>query len=244
VKRVARAPWLTAAAVATTAAVSVVGLVDRTVLHDLERRGGELADGQPWRLVTSLLVHDSWLALLVNLVLLGVVGVAVERRHPRVEWIVLYVAAGIAGQLVGLEWQPHGAGNSVAALGLAGALTVDALRRRDPSLLALGYAIVVMVTLGATDVGGIAGAVVLVVAWIATGASFAATQRGTRVPAWAAPALGIAALVVAALLLALENIHGPALSTGVAVALVWDVLRDRDGARTARTQLRRSAGGG
>ena len=126
-KVASRRPWLTAGVLAVTAGVSVVGLLDHAVLHDLERRGGELAGGEPWRLVTSLLVHDSWLALLANLVLLGLVGVAVERRHPRVEWVVLYLAAGIVGELVGLEWQPHGAGNSVAALGLVGALVIDAL---------------------------------------------------------------------------------------------------------------------
>jgi len=240
VKRV----WLTLTVLGITAAVSAVGLVDHSVLHDLERGGGELADGEPWRLVTSLLVHDSWLALLANLVLLALLGVAVERRHPRVEWIVLYLAAGIVGELVGREWQPHGAGNSVAALGLAGALVVDALRRRDPALLALGYATVVMVTLGAADVGDVAGAVVIVLEYLATGASVAATQRGTHVPSWGAPALGVCTLVVAAVLVVLENIHGPALFTGVAVALPWDVLRDRGGGRTARRRRRRSGAGG
>ena len=205
----------------------MVGLLDHAVLHDLERRGGELADGEPWRLVTSLLVHDSWLALLANLVLLGLVGVAVERRHPRVEWVVLYLAAGIVGELVGLEWQPHGAGNSVAALGLVGALVVDALRRRDPALLPLGYATVVLVILGAGDIGGVGGALVIVAAYVAAGASFAAMRRATRVPASAAPTLGVITLVVAAALVALGNIHGPALFTGVAVALAYDGVRVR-----------------
>ncbi len=229
-----RRPWLTIVVLGTTAAVSIVGLLDHAVLHDLERRGGEVAAGEPWRLVTSLLVHDSWLALLANLVLLALVGIAVERRHARAEWVVLYLAAGIVGELVGLDWQPHGAGNSVAILGLAGALVVDALRRRDPALLALGYTIVVLVTLVAYDIGGLAGGVVVVVAYVATGASFAATRQGTRVPRWGPPALGTLALVVAAVLVALGNIHGPALFTGVVVALVWDEVgaRARVGART------------
>jgi membrane associated rhomboid family serine protease len=236
--------WVSLTVLGITAAVSAVGLVDHPVLRDLERRGGELADGEPWRLVTSLLVHDSWLALAANLVLLGLVGVAVERRHARTEWIALYLAAGVVGEMVGLEWQPHGAGNSVAVLGLAGALVVDALRRRGPAYLALGYATVVLVTLGAADLGDVAGAVVIVLAYVAAGAAFAATQRGTRIPSWAAPALGACTLVVAVALVALENIHGPALFTGVAVALVWDALRDRGAARTARTQPRRSGAGG
>jgi membrane associated rhomboid family serine protease len=229
-----RRPWLTATVFVLTAVVSVVGLADHHVLHALERHHGELGAGEPWRLVSSLLVHDSWLALLFNLLLLGLVGVAVERRHPRLEWAVLYLTGGLVGELVGLAWQPHGAGNSVAVLGVAGALVVDAVRHREPVLLALGYATVVLVTLGASDVGGAVGAVLLVVAWIATGAAVAATGRGQRVPPAAPRALGVLALVVAGVLVALENIHGPALLAGVAVAAVWDALavRDRAAART------------
>jgi membrane associated rhomboid family serine protease len=229
-----RRPWLTVGVLATTTAVSTLGLVDHAVLHELERRGGELADGEPWRLVTSLLVHDSWLALLANLVLLALVGIAVERRHARAEWIVLYLAAGIVGELVGLDWQPHGAGNSVAILGLAGALVVDALQRRDPAFVPLGYTTVVLVTLGAADVGGIGGTVIIVLAYLAAGASFAAIQRATRVPSSAGPILGAVTVGVALALVALGNIHGPALLTGVAVAAAWDARRIRDpgGART------------
>jgi membrane associated rhomboid family serine protease len=229
-----RRPWLTGWVLACTATVSIVGLLDHSVLHELERRRGELGAGEPWRLVTSLLVHDSWLALLFNLVLLAIVGIAVERRHPRVEWAVLYLVGGLVGQVVGTSWQPHGAGNSVAILGVVGALVVDALRERDPALLALGYATVVMITLMAGDIGGVAGGLVIVAAYVAAGASFAATRQGTRVPSWASPTLGCVALAVAAVLLGLGNIHGPALLAGVVVATLWDelALRDRGGART------------
>jgi membrane associated rhomboid family serine protease len=235
-----RRPVVTAVVVVVTAWVSVVGLLDHSVVRELERRGGELGDGEPWRLVTSLLVHDSWLALVANLVLLGVLGVATERRHSRVEWATLYLSAGIVGELVGLTWQPHGAGNSVAALGLAGALVVDALRRDEPAFLALGYTTVVLVTLGAADLGGIVGAVIAILAYVAAGAGFAATRQGSRVPTSAGPALGVVALVVAAALVALGNIHGPALLTGVTVASVWEVgLRGRASGRTGRRRRRR-----
>lgn len=233
--RSARQPWLTASVLLVTATTSVVGLVDHAVLQDLERRGGELGDAEPWRLVTSLLVHDSWLALLFNLLLLGIVGVAVERRHPRAEWVVLYLGAGLVGELVGIAWQPHGAGNSVAALGLAGALVVDALWRREPALLALGYATAVLLMLLAGDVGGVAGTVIGIATWVAAGASVAAMQRMEGVPGVAAPVLGGVALAVAAVLVAIGNIHGPALFTGVAIALVWDLLTiEQPGGRTER----------
>jgi rhomboid protease GluP len=230
---------LTASVFALTATVSAVGLVDGHVRDVLERDHGELRDGEPWRVVSSLLVHDSWLALLFNLLLLTLVGVAVERRHGRLEWAVLYLTGGLVGELVGLAWQPHGAGNSVAVFGVSGALVVEALGLRQTSLLALGYATVVLVTLGAADVGGAAGAVLLVVVWIASGAAVTATRHGRRVPAYAPRALGVLALVVALALVAHGNIHGPAMLAGVAVAWLWDaVVRDRDAARTGRRRRR------
>jgi membrane associated rhomboid family serine protease len=235
-----RPPWLTAGVLGLTAIVSVVGLLDQQVLHHLERHGGELRDGEPWCLVSSLLVHDTWLALLFNLLLLALVGVAVERCHPRVEWVVLYLAGGLVGELVGLSWQPHGAGNSVAAFGIAGALVVDAVWLRETSLVALGYATVVMLTLLAGDVGGAAGSVLLVVVWIATGATIAATRQGRRAPSFAAPGLGALALVVAAVLVGVGDIHGPALFTGAAIAAVWEAprVRARGGGRIAPRQPR------
>ncbi len=241
-----RRPALTVVVLVATTAVSAVGLVDHTTLHSLERHGGELADGEPWRLVTSLLVHDTWLALVANLVLLAFVGCAVERRHSRSEWIVLYLAAGIVGELVGVEWQPHGAGNSVAALGLAGALVVDAWGGRDPAFVPLGYATVVLITLGAADVGGVAGGMIVVLAYVGAGASLAASHRGTRIPRRAGPVLATVTLVVGAVLVAIGNLHGPALLTGVVVALLWDavVLRDRDGARTGPSPRPGSGRGG
>jgi rhomboid protease GluP len=221
--RSTRPPWLTAGVLVVTAVVSTVGLLAPAVLEGLERRGGELSDAEPWRLLTSLVVHDSWPALGFNLLLLGIVGVAVERRHPRTEWTTLYVGAGLVGELAGIAWQPHGAGNSVAALGLAGVLVVDAVRRRDPSLLALGYATVVLLMLLSGDVGGVVGTVISVLTCLAAGASVATVRRLDEVPRFLAPAVGGLALVVAVVLVVCRDIHGPALLTGVALALLWDL---------------------
>ena len=175
-----RTPWLTISTGTITAVVSVVGLGDHDVIRDLARRGGELAAGEPWRLVTSLLVHDTWLALVANLVFLGLVGTAVERRRSRGEWLTLYLVAGVVGELVGTEWQPHGAGNSVALMGLVGCLAVTALRRGEAPFLALGYSAIVLVTLLGADVGGAAGVVIVVIAYLVPGACFAANARWTR----------------------------------------------------------------
>ncbi|HKE77447.1 MAG TPA: rhomboid family intramembrane serine protease, partial [Acidimicrobiales bacterium] len=79
----ARRPVLTAAVAAATAVVSIAGLVSPGLRDDLARVPGEWGAGEWWRLLTSLLVHDSWVALVGNLVLLVAIGAAAEARLPR-----------------------------------------------------------------------------------------------------------------------------------------------------------------
>ena len=224
-----RTPWLTISTGTITAVVSVVGLGDHDVIRDLARRGGELAAGEPWRLVTSLLVHDTWLALVANLVFLGLVGTAVERRRSRGEWLTLYLVAGVVGELVGTEWQPHGAGNSVALMGLVGCLAVTALRRGEAPFLALGYSAIVLVTLLGADVGGAAGVVIVVVAYLVPGACFAATRGGRELRPVHARFLGGMVFALALALTVVENLHGPPVFTGALIALAWSgrPVRDR-----------------
>src|SRR5690606_10601988 len=120
----------------------------------LQRQPGQPEDLELWRLVTSLLVHDGWLALGSNVLLLGVVGVTFEQRGSRAEWLALYLCGGTAGQVVGWSWAPLGAGNSVAALGLAGGLALMALRGWEIPEWTLGYVAVVLAVLARRTVAG------------------------------------------------------------------------------------------
>ncbi len=91
-------------------------------------RTGQLADGQLWRLVTSLVVQDGGLAGTVsNLVRLAFVGVVAEQVWGWRRWVGILLVAGVGSQLWGLLVQPQGAGNSVATLGLAASLGVVAI---------------------------------------------------------------------------------------------------------------------
>jgi membrane associated rhomboid family serine protease len=219
-----RVPALTITVAACTAAVSVVGLAAHDVLEHLQRRPGELRDGQVWRLVTSLFVHDSWFALVANLVLLLIVGIAAERRITRIGWAVLYVAGGVVGQLVGLAWQPHGAGNSGACFGVAGALVVlAAVAHDDVAPWSLGYAAVVLALLLANDIGGAAGTALSIVAVVSPGVVVQIVRRNPRLPL--SRALACVALALGVALTTAQDIHGPALLTGVVIAAL--VLRRR-----------------
>jgi hypothetical protein len=75
-------------------------------------------------------VQDGWLAGgLFNLAVLLLVGTVAEAFWGWRRWLVIYFGAGILAQLVALNWQPTGGGNSVAVLGLCGSIFVVHLRR-------------------------------------------------------------------------------------------------------------------
>ena len=120
---------LTAAAVLVVAVPSLVQLtVAPGLLPTLERDRGAIADGQVWRLVTSLVVQDGgWAGTVFNLVSLAVVGAVAERVWPWRRWLVVALSAGVGAQLWGLLVQPVGGGSSVVVFGLAASIAVRSL---------------------------------------------------------------------------------------------------------------------
>jgi rhomboid protease GluP len=158
-----RKPWATLVALVVVGVPSLVQLTAAPgLLHALERRPDELADGKLWRLVTSLVVQDGgWPGAVFNLVGLLVVGVVAERVWGPLRWTVIWLVAGVGAQFWGLVVQPRGGGNSVATFGLAASLAVRAVLRGDGRARLAGavslLAGVVLLVVG--DVHG--GAVVL-----------------------------------------------------------------------------------
>ncbi|WP_158550725.1 rhomboid family intramembrane serine protease [Geodermatophilus sp. TF02-6] len=163
-----RPPWATLAALLVVGVPSLLQLtVAPGLLGALQRTPTELADGQLWRLVTSLVVQDGgWPGAVFNLAALAVVGATAEQVWGPRRWLVVWAGAGVGAQLWGLLVQPTGAGNSVATFGLAASVSVLALRRGrgvsrlcgSASLLA-GLALLVMgdVHGGAVVLGALAG---------------------------------------------------------------------------------------
>ena len=80
------------------------------------------AAGEWWRVVTALFAYDDGpvqkLGIVFGVLALGIVA---ERKIGTVEWLIIAFVSGLAGQIVGLWWQPVGAGSSVAVAGLLGA---------------------------------------------------------------------------------------------------------------------------
>jgi membrane associated rhomboid family serine protease len=119
-----------------TAAAVALGLAAQLllpgVLEHLQREAAAIWQGEVWRLVTSLFVQDGWFwGGLFNLAILVLIGTAAEAFWGWRRWLLIYFGAGILAQLVALNWQPTGGGNSVAVLGLCGSIFVVGLRRTD-----------------------------------------------------------------------------------------------------------------
>jgi hypothetical protein len=80
---------------------------------------------------------------------------------------------GLVGNLVGLAWQPVGAGNSAANFSLAASITIVCLARRAPrplsvaALIALGADIVLLVLADIDSAAALAGvfAALLMTRW-------------------------------------------------------------------------------
>jgi membrane associated rhomboid family serine protease len=223
-----RSPLLTVCVLVATSAVSIVGFVYHGVLDALERAPGVLARDEWWRLLTPLLVHDGgWPHLAANAAALVVVGVSVERAFGRRLWLALYLAGGLAGELAGYAWQPRGAGNSVAVCGLAGGLLAALLLGREAKVSAIGavfvpYWVAALVAYASDSLVVGVGLCALVAPL-----GFLIARNGLSRPL--AVCLGSAELLGALTLLALHDIHGPALLAGALVG-AGRLQRNPDGA--------------
>ncbi|WP_435203288.1 rhomboid family intramembrane serine protease [Janibacter sp. GS2] len=167
---------VTAALVAVVAVSSVIGLAMPSVLHILERNTGRIEQGEVWRLVTALFQQDGGvIGTLGNLVVLLVIGSVYEHLVGGRQMVAVFLGVGILAQLPALVWQPVGAGNSVANLGLAGAVAmVVLLDRRRPGTAAVAAALTLLTGVGLTAATDVHGPAVLL------GAAGAAIAHGVR----------------------------------------------------------------
>lgn len=121
-----RWPLLTLAVMALIGATLALTAARPDLVPLLSRDPAMLASGEVWRAVTALFAQDGGASgTLFNLAWLLILGSMAERRFNRPAWLVVYFGGGVVAEFVALDWQPHGAGNSIACLALAGALCSD-----------------------------------------------------------------------------------------------------------------------
>jgi rhomboid protease GluP len=134
-----RAPLTTLAVFALTAASTALQFVFPGLLQIFERRPGALAEHEYWRLITPIFFHaEGWQQIVVDFTGLMILGAILERIVGGARWLVLYLAAGLAGEIAGFAWKPLGAGSSVAICGLLGGLAAWLLRKGRPVRLRFG----------------------------------------------------------------------------------------------------------
>jgi membrane associated rhomboid family serine protease len=148
-------------------------------IDDLLRWGADYAprttNGQWWRLLTATFIHIGIIHLGMNMYVLWSAGRLVERLFGNVGFLVAYLAAGFAGSLASVVWNPYltCAGASGAVFGVYGALlgflvrqeksipqaTLQALGRN--AIVFLGYNLLYGMTAKGIDmsahIGGLAG---------------------------------------------------------------------------------------
>ena len=85
-----------------------------------------LAEGEWWRLITSTFLHANLVHLGMNMLILWLVGAALESGIGRGRFLTIYVVSGLAGSAGALLFSPDGitVGASGAIFGLFGAALV------------------------------------------------------------------------------------------------------------------------
>lgn len=92
-----------------------------SLLDHAARDADAIADGQWWRLVTSMFFQDGGLlGALFNLFILGITLALVGPLLGPLRSVVVFGVCGVAGNLLSIAtgWAEWGAGNSMATLGL------------------------------------------------------------------------------------------------------------------------------
>ena len=126
-----RRPLITYGIIAVTVLVYLAQLVPGSPVQQLLAYNSgfvipQLGSFQPWRLLTVLLVHSSWLHIGLNMLALWMIGRILEPLVGRIRFLVMYLISGLAGSvavalLAPLTWV---VGASGAIFGLFGALLV------------------------------------------------------------------------------------------------------------------------
>jgi rhomboid protease GluP len=91
-----------------------------------------IAQGQIWRLLTSIFLHVGPMHLFFNSYALFVFGVEVERVYGSARFLIIYLLAGLYGSLVSFAiGPPLSAGASGAIFGLLGVMVAYLRRHRE-----------------------------------------------------------------------------------------------------------------
>ena len=178
--------------------------------HGVEVFSG-IANGEYYRLLTSMFLHENVMHILFNMWALYVVGAPLERMLGRVRFVVLYFLSGFAGSALAYWLAAPGSltvGASGAIFGLFGALFVLGRRLRF-DIRPIGFLIGINLLLTFTianiswqgHVGGLVAGAALAGAW-------AYPPRKYRLAAQLSSSVAMAVLIAVIVLLRTHSLTG------------------------------------
>jgi membrane associated rhomboid family serine protease len=96
----------------------------KTVLEWGGSFGPRTTNGEWWRVITSIFIHTGFFQLVINMAGLAQAGLILERLVGRIALVTTYLAAGMAGVLLGISAEPLAitSGSSTAVFGVYGLL--------------------------------------------------------------------------------------------------------------------------
>ncbi|NQW19828.1 MAG: rhomboid family intramembrane serine protease [Chloroflexi bacterium] len=123
--------------------------------------GPYIAEGQYWRLFIPMFLHAGFFHLLTNLFALVIFGSIVERTFGTRNFVVVYMSAGVMGNVVSFMAGPNpGVGASGAVFGILGAFGVYLLLNRRflgqmgrQQLTSIGVIVAINVVMGLASTG-------------------------------------------------------------------------------------------
>ena len=123
--------------------------------------GPSIADGQYWRLLVPVFLHAGFFHLLTNLFGLVIFGSMVERTFGTKNFIAIYLAAGIIGNVVSFLAGPNpGVGASGGVFGIVAAFGVYLLLNRkllgqmgSQQLTSIGLIVSINIVFGLVSTG-------------------------------------------------------------------------------------------
>jgi rhomboid protease GluP len=99
-------------------------------------------DGEWWRLITSVFLHDEWTHIMFNMVTLYFFGSIAERIYGLPRFFTIYLCAGLAGSLLSVALSGHNSlGASGAVFGLFGALLAFGQFNRKAFAMTIGTSV-------------------------------------------------------------------------------------------------------
>ncbi|MDO4790636.1 MAG: rhomboid family intramembrane serine protease [Porphyromonas sp.] len=99
--------------------------------------GPMVKEGEWWRLLTATFLHSGVMHLITNMVCLVVVGIELEERMSRTQYLLIYLLSGLIGSITSVLWHTPpvvGVGASGAIFGLYGAFVALLLTKAFSSV--------------------------------------------------------------------------------------------------------------